>query len=45
MDVLELLRVGGYSKIALVALEGVRQTIPRQAGCAAMHDSAGPAKS
>jgi biopolymer transport protein ExbD len=28
MDVLELLRVGGYSKIALVALEGVPGTTP-----------------
>jgi biopolymer transport protein ExbD len=28
MDVLELLRVGGYSKIALVALEGVPEAAP-----------------
>jgi biopolymer transport protein ExbD len=28
MDVLELLRLGGYSKIALVALEGVPQAMP-----------------
>jgi biopolymer transport protein ExbD len=28
MDVLELLRVGGYSKIALVALEGVPEASP-----------------
>ena len=28
MDVLEILRAGGYSKIALVALEGVAQPVP-----------------
>ena len=28
MDVLEILRAGGYSKIALVALEGVAQAVP-----------------
>jgi biopolymer transport protein ExbD len=31
MDVLELLRVGGYSKIALVALEGVPAATPSAA--------------
>ena len=31
MDVLELLRVGGYSKIALVALEGVPEASPSAA--------------
>jgi hypothetical protein len=30
MDVLELLRLGGYSKVALVALEG-RGDVPAQA--------------
>lgn len=28
MDVLEILRTGGYAKIALVALEGVPLTAP-----------------
>jgi hypothetical protein len=28
MDVLEILRAGGYSKIALVALEGTAQPVP-----------------
>jgi biopolymer transport protein ExbD len=28
MDVLEILRAGGYSKIKLVALEGVPETSP-----------------
>jgi hypothetical protein len=32
MDVLEILRAGGYSKIALVALEGVTQTVPAPEG-------------
>jgi biopolymer transport protein ExbD len=32
MDVLEILRAGGYSKIALVALEGVTQTVPAPGG-------------
>jgi biopolymer transport protein ExbD len=31
MDVLELLRLGGYSKVALVALEGVAATAPAAA--------------
>jgi len=31
MDVLEILRAGGYSKIALVALEGVTQAVPAPA--------------
>jgi biopolymer transport protein ExbD len=31
MDVLELLRVGGYAKIALVALEGVPEATPTAA--------------
>jgi biopolymer transport protein ExbD len=30
MDVLEILRAGGYSKIKLVALEGVPDSVPPQ---------------
>jgi biopolymer transport protein ExbD len=29
MDVLEILRAGGYSKIKLVALEGVAENVPQ----------------
>ena len=35
MDVLEMLRSGGYSKIKLVALEGVAETAARAASAAA----------
>ena len=35
MDVLEMLRAGGYSKIKLVALEGVAETAARAASTAA----------
>jgi len=31
MDVLEILRAGGYSKIKLVALEGVSENVPQPA--------------
>jgi biopolymer transport protein ExbD len=40
--VLELLRAGGYSKVKLVALEGVPGAVPAPGGAPASADTAKP---
>jgi biopolymer transport protein ExbD len=42
MDVLELLRAGGYSKVKLVALEGVPGAVPAPGAAPASADTAKP---